>query len=140
MKSIRAPRERSRLDISSPRSFRLLHSLRACHDAVLIGSSTLAVDSPRLNVRDPLSYQVGNESAIRQPRPIVLDSSLRFLDVTNIHLKRPIIFSSYLNAIARKGELQLSNEQRLQRWSVAAERARSLDGELVSCLPDSSDR
>jgi len=107
-----APLERARLDISSNCSWRLLHSLRALHDGVLIGINTLVLDAPRLNVRDPLPANIGTTSIAsgvinqdgvattgktaptaqtRQPRPIVIDSDLRFVDVPNILLQNPII-------------------------------------------------
>ena len=74
-----SPLERSRLDISSNCSFRLLHSLRAYHDVVLVGINTLEFDQPRLNVRDPLpGISVSYE---QQPRAVVIDSNLRIIDL-----------------------------------------------------------
>jgi GTP cyclohydrolase II len=55
--------------VSGEESLRATHRLRAAHDAILIGSGTLLSDDPRLSVR-----LVEGAS----PRPIVLDSHLRF--------------------------------------------------------------
>jgi 3,4-dihydroxy 2-butanone 4-phosphate synthase/GTP cyclohydrolase II len=54
--------------LSSPESLVLTHSLRACHDAILVGIGCVLADDPRLNVR----LAPGSN-----PRPIVLDSRLR---------------------------------------------------------------
>ena len=54
--------------ITSPRSRRLVHSLRLSHDAVLIGAGTARADDPDLTVRD-----IG---AAHQPIRIVIDARL----------------------------------------------------------------
>ncbi len=86
-----APIERTRMDISSRISFQLLHSLRAEHDVVLVGINTVVCDQPRLNVRDPLpraEIAADNESIVRKsPRPAVLDSDLKLLDIQNEDIK-----------------------------------------------------
>eukprot|EP00597_Dinobryon_sp_UTEXLB2267_P003652 CAMPEP_0170076150 /NCGR_PEP_ID=MMETSP0019_2-20121128/13173_1 /TAXON_ID=98059 /ORGANISM="Dinobryon sp., Strain UTEXLB2267" /LENGTH=280 /DNA_ID=CAMNT_0010287603 /DNA_START=175 /DNA_END=1017 /DNA_ORIENTATION=+ len=132
-----APRERCRLDISSKCSFRLLHSLRANHDAVLIGANTLAIDSPRLNVREqlPQRFQFGEPS---QPRPVVVDSNLRCVDIEAIRLERPIFFSSYLSKSISWCDSE--RESKLQRWTTAEARIRSLGGDLRSCGLDAEGR
>lgn len=92
-----APIERTRMDISSRISFQLLHSLRSEHDVVLVGINTVVCDQPRLNVRDPLpcaEVKDDNESVVRKsPRPAVLDSDLKLLDIQNENIKfiNPII-------------------------------------------------
>ena len=58
-----------RLTISGQESLVLTHQLRAIHQGLLVGISTVLVDNPLLTVR----YASGNN-----PKPIVLDSSLRF--------------------------------------------------------------
>ena len=88
-------------DISSKCSFKLLHSLRACHDGntisttantntnttiatgVLVGINTVIFDQPRLNVRDPLpdTYTIITDKNDNQPRPIIIDSNLKILDI-----------------------------------------------------------
>ncbi len=66
--------EQARLDV---------HRLRAKHDGILVGASTLLLDDPRLDVRD-----VPGES----PRPIVLDASLRMPITARCLAGRPLIF------------------------------------------------
>lgn len=106
-----APLTRTRIDISSLGSFQILHTLRGLNDAVLIGVNTLLRDKPQLNVRTGV---VGIPTRV-DPRPVILDSSLRLLhelggdgdpsghgDTTTAHdtaiaeqirVKRPIIFT-----------------------------------------------
>ncbi|KAJ1393040.1 dihydrofolate reductase-like domain-containing protein, partial [Ochromonadaceae sp. CCMP2298] len=132
-----APLERTRLDISSNYSFQLLHSLRARHDAVLIGVNTLLFDTPRLNVRTPLpGVEVGG-----QPRPIVIDSGLRLLDAGTILLERPIFFTCIRpeGAGGGGGETGVGTGAG-DRWTRAQERVWGLGGDLVSCRPDAQGR
>ncbi|KAM3462496.1 hypothetical protein NHJ6243_004076 [Beauveria neobassiana] len=64
-----APGMRTRL--SGPESKAMTHYLRARHDAILIGVSTLLADDPALNCRI-----AGAEHT--QPRPIIIDPHLRW--------------------------------------------------------------
>ncbi|KAM3499822.1 hypothetical protein MY10362_006947 [Beauveria mimosiformis] len=64
-----APGVRTRL--SGPESKAMTHYLRARHDAILIGVSTLLADDPALNCRI-----AGAEHA--QPRPVIIDPHLRW--------------------------------------------------------------
>ena len=59
------------LAISGPQSLLLTHELRAAHDAILVGISTVLADDPLLSVR-----LVPGQP--RQPQTVVLDSRLRF--------------------------------------------------------------
>jgi 3,4-dihydroxy 2-butanone 4-phosphate synthase/GTP cyclohydrolase II len=54
--------------LSSQESMALTHTLRATHDAILVGIGTIRSDNPRLTVR----LVEGNN-----PRPVVLDTHLR---------------------------------------------------------------
>jgi 3,4-dihydroxy 2-butanone 4-phosphate synthase/GTP cyclohydrolase II len=53
----------------------LTHSLRAMHDAILVGIGTVLADNPRLNVR---------LVAGKDPQPVILDSRLRFPPYANL--------------------------------------------------------
>lgn len=106
-----APMERTRMDISSRISFQLLHSLRSEHDVVLVGINTVVCDQPRLNVRDPLpcDESVDASAAARpKPRPAVLDSDLKILDIPNqdIKLLNPIICTCITASDSRYARLQ----------------------------------
>ncbi len=57
------------LALSGPESMTLTHSLRACHDAILVGIGTVLADNPRLTVR---------LVAGKNPQPVIVDSRLRF--------------------------------------------------------------
>ena len=57
------------LAISGDESMSMTHELRALHDAILVGIGTVLSDDPRLTVR---------RADGQHPRPVVLDSSLRF--------------------------------------------------------------
>jgi riboflavin-specific deaminase-like protein len=61
----------SNLPLSGPESLLLTHALRSIHDAILIGGRTLTIDNPRL------SNRLWSCSEDRQPRPVILDSSLK---------------------------------------------------------------
>jgi riboflavin-specific deaminase-like protein len=72
----------SNLSLSSPESFLLTHALRANFDAVLVGGNTLTADNPRLNNRLWKNHDNkldSNESKLKQPIPVILDSNLRHI-------------------------------------------------------------
>jgi len=74
------------LAISGPQSRGLTHELRAAHDAILVGIGTVLADDPRLTVR---------LVDARNPRPVVLDSRLRFpLDARLLAGSEPWIVTS----------------------------------------------
>ncbi|MFA5183246.1 MAG: GTP cyclohydrolase II [Syntrophales bacterium] len=84
------------LHISCPGSQTFTHSLRAAHDAILVGIGTVLADNPRLNVR----LVPG-----KNPQPIVLDSRLRFPSYANL-LKNgnPLWIATTLSAEASRQE------------------------------------
>ena len=55
-------------EISAAESLRLVHRLRAAHDAILVGVGTVLADNPRLTVRLAQG---------KNPQPVVLDHRLR---------------------------------------------------------------
>jgi riboflavin biosynthesis pyrimidine reductase len=110
------------MDISSPMSFRLLHSLRAKHDAILVGINTVVADNPQLNVREPLP---GVDKT--HPRPIVIDSDLKILNLpSKLRLSNPIVCTC----------LEPSSE----RWSAAVALLQSVNGSLLTCHRDDDGR
>jgi GTP cyclohydrolase II len=63
------------LALSGDQSMIFTHSLRALHDAILVGIGTVLADNPRLNVR-----LVEGKS----PQPVIVDSRLRFPPYANL--------------------------------------------------------
>jgi GTP cyclohydrolase II len=118
-----APLRRTRLDISSPLSFSLLHSLRAVHDAVLVGINTVLADDPQLNVRVPLPGVMHTF-----PRPVVVDTDLKILDYpcSRLRIHSPIVCTC----------LDTGSD----RWQQAARELQPLNGTLVSCKRDAEGR
>lgn len=75
-----------RLLISSPESFLMTHELRSIHDAILVGSSTIKMDNPLLNIR-PIQTTVLT--------PVILNSNLSIDPLSRIFSipdRRVIIF------------------------------------------------
>jgi len=85
---------REPLRISGDDSMRLTHTLRASHDAILVGIGTLLADNPQLTAR---SLSGGDTAALlaHQPRPVLLDGGLRTPPDARIfsHPHAPIIFT-----------------------------------------------
>lgn len=119
--------KRTRLSISSECSFQLLHSLRARHDAVLIGINTLILDNPRLNIRNPLP---GINIPSIQPRPVVIDSNLSFVSLSIMLLDKPIIFTCYNS----------TNQDYEEKWLRAKQLVQSIGGDVVKCNNDGEGR
>jgi GTP cyclohydrolase II len=63
------------LAISCTESQTFTHSLRAAHDAILVGIGTVLADNPRLSVRLVSG---------KNPQPVLLDSRLRFPSYANL--------------------------------------------------------
>ena len=63
------------LSLSGSQSLAMTHTLRAAHDAILVGIGTVLADNPRLNVR----LVPG-----RDPQPVIVDSRLRFPAYSNL--------------------------------------------------------
>ena len=68
------------MNISSDFSFSVKHSLRSCHDAILVGINTLLLDRPRLTVRSGL-FESDSKC---NPRPVVFDSRLTILQCRSV--------------------------------------------------------
>ncbi|CAG8789094.1 38371_t:CDS:2, partial [Gigaspora margarita] len=99
------------LALSSEESFIMTHRLRTLHDGILVGIGTLLNDNPRLTAR--LLGPGELESTINQPRPIILDSQLRFPLSSNVlqqskmnGRKSPLIFTSYEHDSAKRKLLE----------------------------------
>jgi riboflavin-specific deaminase-like protein len=82
------------LALSGPQAMALTHSLRAAHQAILVGIGTVLADNPHLNVR----LVAGND-----PQPIVVDSRLRFPPYANLlKTRRPPWIATGANADAER--------------------------------------
>lgn len=77
----------SNYPLSGEESLLLTHAMRSIHDGILIGSKTLVLDNPRLTNR---KWQ---RTETRSPRPIILDTDLRYLRQlgTKCRIQHPII-------------------------------------------------
>ena len=123
---IRAPSNKTRLNLSSKLSFRLLHSIRARNDGVLIGINTLFCDQPQLNIRDQLE---GSELPYATTRPIVIDSTLKFLSLN----------PSYFRLIKPIVACTLSVNDPL--YTLAQSKLAEIGGSIISCKKEAgSDR
>jgi len=132
----------------------------------MIGINTLQQDCPSLTVRQPLStIDIPN---IIQPRPIVIDSKIRFISIEKILLNRPIIFTCYnrrscrsSRSSSRGGSSRRSSsvdcisldcdhliddivndheDSKDEKWMQALDVIRRLDGDLVECKADAMGR
>lgn len=68
----------TRTVLSGPQSKAMTHYLRSRHDGILIGVGTALADDPGLNCRIAGVGGYGGEGLESQPRPIVIDPSLRW--------------------------------------------------------------
>ncbi|MDA0712391.1 MAG: bifunctional diaminohydroxyphosphoribosylaminopyrimidine deaminase/5-amino-6-(5-phosphoribosylamino)uracil reductase RibD [bacterium] len=68
--------------VTSDESRRLVHELRNVVDAVMVGTNTIDIDNPELNVR------LKNVDNIRDPLRIILDSSLKSATDSKVYDKR----------------------------------------------------
>ncbi|KAE8390284.1 putative riboflavin biosynthesis protein Rib7 [Aspergillus alliaceus] len=68
----------TRTALSGPQSKAMTHYLRSRHDAILIGVGTAVADNPGLNCRIEGVGGYGSEGLTGQPRPIVVDPSVRW--------------------------------------------------------------
>lgn len=96
------------LQLSGPESLVLTHRLRAMHDAILVGIQTVLADDPLLSVR-----LLPEPPAHPQPRPVVLDSRLRFplsARLLSREDRTPWIFSS-----SEPGDVTADRVQALER-------------------------
>ncbi len=126
----------------------------------MIGINTLQQDYPSLTVRQPLpTIDIPN---IIQPRPIVIDSKIRFTSIEKILLNRPIIFTCYnRRSSSRGGSSRRSSsvdcisldcdhlmddivndheDSKDEKWMQALDVIRRLDGDLVECKADAMGR
>lgn len=109
------------MNISSPYSFSLKHTLRSLHDGVLVGIETLLIDEPKLSVRHPLFvFRNG-----RVPRPIVLDSKLRISACRSLP-EKVIVFTCA--------------DSTTERYASSELLLKKVGGKLVSCSKDQNGR
>jgi len=87
------------LPLSGSQSLAMTHTLRAAHDAILVGIGTVLADNPRLNVR----LVEG-----RDPQPVIVDSRLRFPAYSNLlrNCRTPWIAASNGADLERQRDLE----------------------------------
>lgn len=95
--------------LSGPESLEMTHALRSIHDGILVGGQTLSIDNPRLTNRLWELPQYHN-SKQKQPRPIVLDSTLRHVRkrLRELRATNLLVFCSEASF---QQELKLKDEQ-----------------------------
>jgi 3,4-dihydroxy 2-butanone 4-phosphate synthase/GTP cyclohydrolase II len=95
------------LVLSGNQSMIFTHSLRAFHDAILVGIGTVLADNPRLNVR----LVEG-----RSPQPVIVDSRLRFPPYANLlrNGRSPLIATSQGADDERREALEAAGAQVLR--------------------------
>ncbi|MEI6386876.1 MAG: RibD family protein [Spirochaetota bacterium] len=93
-----------RTALSGPESLRMTHGLRASHKAILVGIGTVLADDPSLTVR----FAEGPD-----PRPIVLDASLRMPQGSQLMTRpypgpdsQPILVTAKGSDPGRRGALE----------------------------------
>jgi len=91
-----ASRPGARDDITGREARRMVHRLRAVHNAVLVGINTLVVDSPRLDCR--------LVDSVASPVPVVLDTHLRFPAGHEWLGARDVVIAAGNDAPAEKGK------------------------------------
>jgi GTP cyclohydrolase II len=95
------------LALSGEASMVFTHSLRAAHDAILVGIGTVLADNPRLNVR---------LVAGKSPQPVIVDSRLRFPPYAHLlgNGRVPLIATSEAADEARRQALEAAGAQVLR--------------------------
>lgn len=74
--------------ITGPQSRKQGHSLRATHDAILVGIETVLADNPRLTTR------LDAEGEARNPLRVILDSHLRTPATSHVALSHSLILTT----------------------------------------------
>lgn len=112
--------------ITGKQSRELVHRWRHKYDAVMVGINTVLTDNPRLSVRLP-----GN--TWKNPRPVVVDSRLRFPSDCNLARSQPpAIIATVRGQDANK--VKLLRELGLTVMEVAEDRGRVDVAELFALL------
>ncbi|RKO86533.1 dihydrofolate reductase-like domain-containing protein, partial [Blyttiomyces helicus] len=94
------------LTLSSPDSFVLTHALRASHDAILVGVSTVLNDRPSLSTRLVAHGPKGPTDPATHPRPVVLDTTLRCPLSARFMDRSPVLITTCRHDPARREELE----------------------------------
>lgn len=78
--------------VTGPVAHRRVHALRAASSAILVGRRTVESDRPRLTARSPRGQRSRALKPERQPRPVVLDPTLRL--APGLYPRDSLVFAS----------------------------------------------
>ncbi|KPV78690.1 uncharacterized protein RHOBADRAFT_41233 [Rhodotorula graminis WP1] len=118
----------TQLQLSGPESMRLTHHLRVLHDSILVGVGTVLNDDPQLTARLPSLLPLS-----QQPRPVILDSSLRTPPTCKLLVNAQRGISHGVTIVHRALSATSEEDEDLRRRAADLERA---GARLIPLEPD----